>query len=279
MKRPHLAPLLAMLALADGCAAVGTPRVIYLARHGQTAWNRVGRFQGDPDLDAVGYVNRFSLWQLLKEQPIEAIYVSERQRTQRTAALLARQHGLVLEVRAALNEIASGVLEGICWSMMAPARARSSDRACEVRARGSRPEVTAREIARVHEATSRDRLRGRFPLAESVADVAARTRVFVEELRRGHHEREVLVVGHGVVNRVLLHHLMGWPLEAVEAVRQENDQVYRLETDGARVLKLSLYTPGAGWRECRAAPAAGQRSLDCSPAEETPPSPPASRPR
>ena len=51
-----------LLLVVVGCGHVGRPQVIYLSRHGQTEWNRVARMQGDPDLDAVGYVNRLSLW-------------------------------------------------------------------------------------------------------------------------------------------------------------------------------------------------------------------------
>ncbi len=279
----RFALLLCLLAL-QACASSGTPRVIYLARHGQTGYNRVGRFQGDPDLDAVGYVNRVSLWHLLRERPIAAIYTSERLRTKRTADLVARQHGLPLQPRPALNEIYGGVLEGICFSLMAPEKARPSDRECEVRSRGARVEQTLPVIQQAYRAAGPDKLEGKFPLAESVGDVARRVGGFVEELRRGFVEREVLVVGHGVVNRVVLHHLMGWPLASVVSLRQENDQVFRLETDGEKVVRLSLYSPGQGWRECQSTPTAETKRLDCHPPERDhhlppPTPPPASRPR
>ena len=261
---PRTLALLCLALCFSGCAA-GLPRVIYLARHGQTEWNREARYQGDPDLDQVGYINRVSLWQLLKDRPVGAIYVSQRQRTRRTAELVAREHKLPVEERAAINEIASGIFEGICFSQMAPHLARPADRNCEVKARGSRPEETLKLIQALFREGSRDRIGGRLPQAESYVDVAKRTAEFIEELRRGHSEREVLVVGHGVVNRVLLHHLMGWPLELVYQLRQENDQVFRLEIrqEGARP-QLSLYTPGVGWRVC-GDPTRGAKHLDCSP--------------
>ena len=276
--------LLGALLLLEACATSGTPQVIYLARHGQTGYNRVGRFQGDPDLDSVGYVNRVSLWNLLREKPIGAVYTSEKLRTRKTAELVARQHNLPIQTRAALNEIHGGVLEGICVSQMAPERARPSDRECEVRSRGARIEPVLPLLQKIHREGSQDRIEGKFPLAESVGDVSRRVATFVEELRRGFAGREVLVVGHGVVNRVMLHHLMGWPLESVLSLRQENDQVYRLETDGDKVVRLSLYSPGQGWRECQSSPSSETRRLDCHPPDRehrhgTPATAPASRPR
>ena len=79
------------------------------------------------------------------------------------------------------------------------------------------------------------------------------------ELYRRATDQQVLIVGHGVLNRVLLHRLMKWPLKAVSYLRQENDQVYKLVGR-----KLSLYTPGHGWKPC-SKPKPGQRYLDCNP--------------
>jgi broad specificity phosphatase PhoE len=270
--------LLFSLLLLEACASSGTPQVIYLARHGQTGYNRVGRFQGDPDLDSVGYINRVGLWNLLKERPIAAVYTSDRLRTRRTAELVARQHALPVQSRPALNEIHGGVLEGICFSQMAPEKSHPGDRGCEVRSRGAQIEHVLPLLRRIYAEASRDPIGGKFPLAESLSDVAKRVGGFVDELRRGFAEREVLVVGHGVVNRVILHHLMGWPLESVARLRQQNDQIYRIETDGEKVVRLSLYSPGVGWRACQSAPSSESHQLDCHPPRREPAVPPASQP-
>jgi broad specificity phosphatase PhoE len=254
-----------------GCGHIGKPRVIYLARHGQTEWNRKARMQGDPDLDQVGYVNRLNLWLLLKNEPLHSIYTSERRRTQRTADLVARQHGLPVQTRASLNEIQPGVLEGICYSQLAPEKADPADRACEVRARGSRPEVTLRHARKILASAWRDRINGKIPLGGSFRELVEQATAFVDELERGLADRQVLVVGHGVINRALLHHLVGWPLAAVARLRQENDQVYRVEGVGTGQVRLSLYTPGVGWRRCQTMPPRrGQRHLDCHPRPTAP---------
>lgn len=262
---------LALVLVLWGCGHIGKPNVIYLARHGQTEWNRKARLQGDPDLDQVGYINRLNLWLLLKNEPLHSIYTSERLRTQRTADLVARQHGLPIQTRASLNEIQPGVLEGICHSQLQPEKADPADRACEVRARGSRPEVTLRHARQIIGNAWRDRIDGKIPLGGSFRELVEQARAFIDELERGLADRQVLVVGHGVINRALLHHLMGWPLAAVARLRQENDQVYRVEGAGTGQVRLSLYTPGVGWRPCQTTPPRlGQRHLDCHPSGAPP---------
>jgi len=257
--------LFSALLLLQGCGTQGLPKVIYLARHGQTEWNRKAQFQGDPDLDSVGYLNRVSLWHLLKDKPIHTIYTSKALRTRRTAALIARQLKLKIHPRAAINEIQPGILEGICFSQMAPHRARPADSACEVRARGSRPELTLPIVQQAFRAEEKDRLHGRFPLGENYDDMLKRTEPFIQELKSGLRPRQVLIVAHGVINRVLLHKLVGWPLGNVSHVRQENDQVYRMEISPRGKVKLSLYTPGTGWKPCLKVPKTGQRYLSCNP--------------
>ena len=49
---------------------------LYIARHGQTEWNRVGRWQGDPDLNPKGYEDRLGLYLALREAGIERIHTS-----------------------------------------------------------------------------------------------------------------------------------------------------------------------------------------------------------
>jgi broad specificity phosphatase PhoE len=270
-------PFLLVLDLLGGCASMGTPRVIYLARHGQTEWNRLGRFQGDPDLDQVGYVNRVSLWMLLRDRPLDTIYTSEARRTRRTAELLAIQHRLAIQPRAALNEISAGVMTGICYALLAGEAARPADRSCLVPSRGSRPEVTMRTLLQELGGARRLRAADRLPLGENYHDLVVRTAPFLEELRRGARDREVLIVAHGVVNRVLLHHLLGWPLETVDSLRQENDQVYRIQSDEQGVVTaVDLFTPGYGWRACRVPPRPGQKELDCNPGPVA--APPSSHP-
>lgn len=240
---------------------------LYLARHGQTAWNRRHRFQGDPDLDPVGYANRLGLWLLLRdERGLGAVFTSTRLRTKRTAALVARQHGLPILARAELDEIDSGVLEGLCYASVDPAHDTSAEaKACLVEAHGSHPELALRKAREIWSRVRQAGLSGKVPLGESYGDLVRRVRPFVggELARALCGSGKVLLVGHGVTNRVLLHLLARWPLKDVAALRQGHDQVYRIEGAGGRAPRVVLYKPGAGWRRC-SRPHEGQEELDCA---------------
>jgi broad specificity phosphatase PhoE len=229
----------------------------------------------------VGYLNRVSLWQLTRDVGLDAIYTSERLRSRRTAELVARQHRLTIRARDELNEIDPGIAVGICFAQMAPHKAGPGDKQCVVRAKGSRPQHAMKLIQKYYREQAAKRLKGRFPLGESLEDVARRTKPFTDELQRGLQGTtpRTLVVGHGVVNRALLHHLMGWSLQSVAWLRQENDQVYRLEMADLKHPRLFLYTPGVGWRACLRPPQPQQKYLDCNPlADKAGQPPPASQP-
>ena len=168
--------------MGSGCASIGLPDTIYLARHGQTEWNRLSRWQGNPDLDQVGYLNRVSLWKLLKDEPIRDIYTSGKLRTQRTAELLAKQHDLKVKVRPGLDEISPGIAKGVCWSQIAPHKALPRHKKCEVSARGSRPAQALEVIQKAYREQEKNPVKGKMPLGESLYDISERSRPVVDEL-------------------------------------------------------------------------------------------------
>ena len=68
-----------------------------------------------------------------------------------------------------------------------------------------------------------------IPGAENYADVASRIKPFIERLLRDHEGQEVLIVGHRVVNRLLIGMLMDYPLEKVLKIEQTNDCLYLIQ--------------------------------------------------
>jgi broad specificity phosphatase PhoE len=161
---------------------------ILLARHGQSEWNAVGRWQGqaDPPLTALGRTQAAALAEKLAGELLDAILSSDLARAFETAQIVARSRWLTVETDARLREIDCGEWSGLTTE--------------EIQARY--PEGWARqetggdgwEHGETHEAMS----------ARIVAEVS---RVAAERP-----EATLLLVLHGGVIRALLAHAHAMPL-------------------------------------------------------------------
>ena len=180
---------------------------IYIARHGETTWNVEGRIQGrsDPGLSPKGHQQSLALLEQLKNQSLSAIYTSNLQRSILTAQPIAHHFGLPIRQESDLDEIAFGVLEGRNLYQF--------------------DEVTKNEWERFKD----DRFNYHIPGAENYTDVANRIKPFIDKTLRNHDGEEVLVVGHRVVNRLLIGMLMEYPLERVLKIEQTHDCLYLIQ--------------------------------------------------
>jgi len=187
---------------------------IYIARHGETIWNVEGRIQGrsDPDLSPRGVAQSLALLEQLKNRPISAIYTSTLKRSIFTAQPIAKFLNLPIRKQPELDEIAFGIMEGVQVSSL------------------------SEELKREWERFKEDRFNYHIPGAENFTDVANRLRPFKEKILRDHAGREVLVIGHMIVNRFLIGMLLEYPLEEIQRTEQHNGFVYLVERNGqARV--------------------------------------------
>jgi len=180
---------------------------IYIARHGETTWNVEGRIQGrsDPGLSPKGEQQSLALLEQLKGRSLTAIYTSSLQRSILTAQPVANQFSLPIRKESELDEIAFGILEGRNLYQF--------------------DEVTRNEWERFKD----DRFNYRIPGAENYTDVANRIKPFIEKTLRDHEGEEVLIVGHRVVNRLLIGMLMEYPLEWVLKIEQTHDCLYLIQ--------------------------------------------------
>jgi broad specificity phosphatase PhoE len=137
---------------------------ILLARHGETDWNREGRWQGwaDPPLNATGREQARALAEELRHTPFDAVYSSDLRRAHETAEIVAAPHRVPVVVNPGLREIDVGSWSGL-----------------------TRPEITARFPD------------GTRPDGETHEQHAARVRAAVTRIARAHPGGRVLVVGHG----------------------------------------------------------------------------------
>lgn len=154
--------------------------MIYLARHGRTAYNLEGRFQGQGPvpLDDVGRRQAAELAELAAGYGFRALWASPVVRARQTAEVVARRLGLPIRFDARLAETDTGA-----WT----------DRSfAEVEAEA--PEAFARW---------RTGAAGfAFPGGESFAQQADRVVAALEEVARG--PQPALVVCHGMTIRVAL---------------------------------------------------------------------------
>ena len=164
---------------------------ILLARHGETEWNRLGRWQGhaDPPLNETGRSQAAALAERLEGDGIAAVYSSDLRRASETARIVAGRLGLEVTEDRALREIDVGSWSGLTRD--------------EVRERY--PDGFARWLAGEigHDGETREQL-------------AARVIPTVERIAHAHPGATVLVVTHGGVIRTLLRHAAGDPGAVLE---------------------------------------------------------------
>ena len=164
---------------------------ILLARHGETEWNRVGRWQGhaDPPLNDAGRGQAEELAERLAGDGIAAIYSSDLRRASQTAHVVADRLGLAVVEDAGLREIDVGSWSGLT-------RAEVEQRFPEGYARWLAGEIG-------HDGETREEL------AERVVGA-------VERIAAQHPDDTILVVTHGGAIRALRRYADGDPGDPIE---------------------------------------------------------------
>jgi|SRR5581483_11612906 len=121
---------------------------IMVARHGETDWNREGRWQGwaDPPLNDTGREQARALAAQLRDVPFDAVFSSDLRRAFETAEIVAKPHGVPVVADRDLREIDIGSWSGL-----------THDEIREQFPDGVRPDGETREqlARRVHDAVVR----------------------------------------------------------------------------------------------------------------------------
>lgn len=188
---------------------------VLVVRHGETAWNREGRIQGQLDigLNDTGRWQAERLGERLADEGLAAIYSSDLSRAAATAEAVARRTGLVVQHDTGLRERAFGRFEGQVFT----------------------------EIERLWPDEAR-RWRAREPAfgpggGESLVDFYARCTAAALRLAARHPGEAVLLVAHGGVLDCLYRAATRMALDAPRSWQLGNASVNRLlHADGALVL-------------------------------------------
>ena len=193
-----------------------------LVRHGQTAWNREERFRGRADvpLDDTGLRQAEATGRrIASEWRPAAIYCSPMIRARQTAEAIAGARGLApLKVQAhdGLIDIDFGVLQGLTIE----------------EARAGWPAVVS-SWHTTPNATC-------FPEGEGLAELKARGMAMLSELTERHGGQELVLVGHTVINRVILLGIMGLGLDRFWRLAQDTCAINVFDADQGDFTVVSM---------------------------------------
>ncbi len=193
---------------------------LLLVRHGETEWNRNGRWQGHADVplsdDGRDQARRLARRLKLEVERIDHVYASDLGRAFETAEIVAADLGLPVHPLIELREIHIGSWSGL-----------TSD---EIRSQFPLE-------WRLHE-TGDDFRRGGD--GETMADFRSRVGRAAEELVRRHPGERLLLVTHGGAIRALLYYVSqgSW---SVDETRVENTSLTEVVFEGgaARIVRTN----------------------------------------
>jgi len=177
---------------------------IVLIRHGRTVWNKENRVRGrlNPEMDEIGLKQAEATARYVAARwPVVAVLTSPLRRAVQTAERIARAQGLSAEPFHGLLDADFGEWQGL----------------------------TLEEVERRYPSSCRTWLNAphmvHFPGGETLTDVRRRVLAGVDEVIARYAGQSVAMVGHNVVNRVLLCAVLGLG----------NDHFWRLGQDPCAV--------------------------------------------
>jgi len=155
--------------------------MLFLARHGETTWNKEQRLQGARDipLSSVGIEQAKLLAENLSRFSLDTIIASNLKRAYQTAAIVGKRLGVPVEKEPGFNEQSYGIFEGRLWP------------------------AVQKELAARHETIDM--------YTEPPTDFVSRVIGTFTSTLKTHKNQHILIVCHGGVLRILLHHLRKTP--------------------------------------------------------------------
>ena len=178
---------------------------LLVIRHGETEWNRQGRFQGhlNSALNAEGLAQAAALGERLAAERFDLLLSSDLGRALQTASAIAMRTGHEIVVEPRLRERRMGIFQGLT-----PAEAQARYPGDYARFRSHDPDYV-------------------IPGGESLRQLFQRSIACFAELAVRHEGRTLAMVTHGGVLAMLYRHAMAMPLEAPRDFSLHNTGVNR----------------------------------------------------
>ncbi|NWF92817.1 MAG: histidine phosphatase family protein [Syntrophaceae bacterium] len=190
---------------------------IYLVRHGQTAWNKEEVFRGRTDipLNEIGIREAELAGEYLKGMDIEAIYSSPLSRAKETALRIAHFFSLEVQPLEGITDMSFGKWEG------RPLKEVQVDDAELYRQWREEPHLV------------------RLPGGETLDEVRVRAMAALEEVIESHPGRNIVLVSHRVVNKVIICGILGIDNSHFWQIGQDTAAINRIRFERGRYV-LSL---------------------------------------
>lgn len=181
---------------------------IILVRHGETEWNKQGRYQGqiDTELSEEGYRQTELVAEALKDTKIDVFYGSPLKRSYLTAQMIAKYHGQPkVNIEPRFTEINHGEWEGLLSTEV------DNKYADMVQDWKDQPHT-------VH-----------MPGGEHLDQVQQRSLAALNDIVNKHPDQTVLIAAHDAINKVIVCGVLEIGLQNFWKVKQDNTGISILE--------------------------------------------------
>lgn len=176
---------------------------VLLIRHGQTVWNRGGKYQGHTDvqLSEEGREQARRLRQRFINDRIDAFYASDLSRAMETASIIAEGRGAPVVPVPALRELNFGVWEGLTYQEILAGYGYLAERWY----------IDPTGLA--------------IPNGETFEELKERSYRVMQDLVARHPGQTILVVSHGGTIRAIICAVLDLDLKNIWSFRQDNTAV------------------------------------------------------
>lgn len=192
---------------------------IYLIRHAEAEGNYYRRIQGhyNGDITRRGYMQIEALAERFRNTKLDAVYASDLQRTQKTAAALLRYHDLKLNIEPRLKEVGLGIWEDEPWGNIAH----------------SDPEQLS--------LFGNDPARWHVEGSESFEGLKARITGIILELAERHEGQTIACISHGMAIRSLISVILNLPSDRITEILHGDNTCVALINARDGKLELEYY--------------------------------------
>lgn len=184
---------------------------LFIVRHGETESNRLNRIQGrsiDEPLNQTGRLQALAIAEFLQNYTIDLAISSSLARSKETAGIVAEQFGINVLSYVELDEMNFGVIEGKCTK-----------------------EIQL-ELKTLHERWEKGETGFALQDGESPKAVLERVQSRMISIIEEHADKNIFIVLHGRLIRILLSYWLGYGLERMHEIEHCNGSLNHLRWNG-----------------------------------------------